>query len=155
MQNAKCKMQNANSEAADGVMFTFCILNLELRCFYEGSVLLERTAQIDMPGERIRFLAPDEDLHAPDRREVRGDGVDDRVDGQQLGRRSARMSGRDFRAEIDEGISAVGDVERPQCGACRNDRDVRRRCRFQLTLDDLASLCEDAVREWNLALDGG
>jgi hypothetical protein len=58
-------------------------------------------------GERIGFLPANEDLHALDRREVRGDGVDERVDGQQLGGRSARMSGGDFRAEIDEGVSAA------------------------------------------------
>ena len=53
-------------------------------------------------------------------------GVDDRVDREQLGERSAGMIGRDLAAQIDEGIAALGHVERAQRGARRNHRDVRR-----------------------------
>ena len=47
--------------------------------------------QVDVTGERVDFLAVDQDLHARDRRQVDGQRVDDRVDREQLVERPARM----------------------------------------------------------------
>ena len=44
-----------------------------------------------MARDRVDFLAVNQDLHALDGREVGGDRVDDRVDGEQLGQRATRM----------------------------------------------------------------
>ena len=57
--------------------------------------------QIDVAGERVDLLAVDEHLHRRDRRQVGGQRVDDRVDGQQFVLRAAGMRGDDLAAEVD------------------------------------------------------
>ena len=49
----------------------------------ERRVALERTPHVDVAGERVGFLAVDEQLHALHALQVGGDRVDDRVDREQ------------------------------------------------------------------------
>src|SRR3954469_25906791 len=75
----------------------------------ERQIFRERAAQIDVTGERLDFFAVDEHLHCGDRRQVVGERVDDGVDGQEFVERAARMAGDDFAAQVDKGLSAIGD----------------------------------------------
>ncbi len=61
----------------------------------QARVTRQRTTDIDMAGDGVDFLTVDQQLDTLDRRQVGGDGVDDRVDRQQLGQRPAGMRGRD------------------------------------------------------------
>ena len=111
-----------------------------------GQILRERTPQIDVAGERVDFLAVDEHLHARDRRQVHGERVDDRVDGEQLVERAAGMPVVTSRAQIDERVAALGDEQR-RAASCR--AESRRRAagrRRELRLDDLARLLERRSR---------
>ena len=49
--------------------------------------------EVDVSGQRVDFLAVDEDLHARDRRQVHRQRVDDRVDGEELVERPAGVLG--------------------------------------------------------------
>jgi len=60
-----------------------------------------------MSGQRLGFLAVDENLHRLHARQVDSQRVDDGVDGQQLVECTTRVRGGDFMAEIDVGAPAV------------------------------------------------
>jgi len=58
-------------------------------------------------GKRVHFLAVDENLHGCHRRQVRRQRVHDRIDGEQLVQRAARMGAGNVAGEIDERFASV------------------------------------------------
>ena len=77
-----------------------------------------------MSRNRVHFLAVNQDLHALDGRQIGGDRIDDRVDGEELGEGATRMNGN--AAEVDEGIALVRDIERAERRSSRDGGDVWR-----------------------------
>ena len=84
--NAKCKCKCKRS--AEALHFAFgstCPLLTD-----ERRVSRQRPPDVDVAGDGVHFLAVDENLDALHGGEVGGDGVDDRVDRQEFGERTAR-----------------------------------------------------------------
>src|SRR3954469_23230980 len=71
----------------------------------------ERMPQVDMTRECVGFLAVDQDLHARDRGQVDGQGVDQGIDGEDLVQRAAGMPGGDIAGDIDERVAAFGNED--------------------------------------------
>ena len=97
-------------------------------------------AQVDVAGERVDFLAVDEDLHALDRRQVDRDRVDDGVDGEQFVEAAAAVVGHGFLRQVDEGRAVLGDEDLPHLRAFGDRLRERRRRGLQLRLDQGAGL---------------
>src|SRR3954465_4617732 len=60
---------------------------------YPRQIFRQRPPEIDMAGQRVHFLAVDEQLDVGDGGQVDGERVDDRIDGEQLVDGAARMRG--------------------------------------------------------------
>ena len=65
-------------------------------------ILLQWMAKIHVAGQRVHFLAFDEDLHARDRGKIDRQGVDDRVDREELVEGAARVPGPRVGAQVDD-----------------------------------------------------
>src|SRR5687767_534025 len=96
--------------------------------------------KVDVAGQRVRFLAVDQNLHVRDRRQVDRERVDDGVDGEQLVERAAGMLGTDVAADVDERVAAFADEEGFESRSGRYRRRERCRGRGQLRLDDMTGL---------------
>src|SRR5262245_21671213 len=84
---------------------------LSAASLYPLEILRQRPPQIDVTGERVDLLAVNENLHRGDRGKIRGHRVDDGVNRQQLVDRAAWMLRDDLAAEIDEGLTVVGEEQ--------------------------------------------
>src|SRR5215218_2312039 len=114
--------------------------------YYPIKALGERMPQVDMTCECVDFLAAHENLHALDRRQVHGEGVDDRIDREDLVQRSAGMLRRDLRRQVDECVAAFGDEDVAQQDA-GGDRGHLGGGGRELGLDDRARLFRRAGPE--------
>ena len=108
-----------------------------------------------MAGEGVHFLAVDEDLHALDGRQVDGDGVDDRVDGEQFVEAAAAVIGDGFLREVHEGRAVLGDEDLPHAGALGDGLREGRRCGLQLRLHQGARLLGGGRTVRHVGIDGG
>src|SRR5262245_12606117 len=104
-----------------------------------------------MARQGVDLLALDENLHTLDAREVRGHGIDDRVDGQRLGRCAAGRRSQPLAREINEGVSAVRKVEAPERRSPGKRREQRSGRRLQRGRDDLGALLVDSFCKLYLA----
>ena len=68
-------------------------------------------AQIDVAGQRVHFLAVNQDLHSADRRQIIGQRVDNGIHGEDLVDRPSGMIARDLGRQIDVGLAALADEQ--------------------------------------------
>ena len=118
-------------------------------------VLLQRSAKIDVAGERVGLSAVDENLHLLQRRKIGEQRVHDRVHREQLLRRSARMLRAHCRIEIHEHFVLTRHIDAAHGRAFGDGRRqrFRRLCR-ELCLENRARLFDKRAAERDLLRQG-